>query len=189
MVDFKSNHYRNVLRPLFSLISMPLTLLIKYIFHLSNIQSIWIFNAVYMAIWSGMIFFTVRLVGLSRVGAITVSLFGMICGSTIFWFTVPETYVLSSLSILFCLFLAAYGIRYKISDFWLILAGAFCLGTLLTNWIASLALVFAYRRPRKAISIGLASLLVVSLGWGLQKVIFPQPASFFLALKPLAEKE
>lgn len=32
MVDFSSNHYRNTLRPLFSLISMPLTLLIKYVF-------------------------------------------------------------------------------------------------------------------------------------------------------------
>jgi hypothetical protein len=189
MVDFKSNHYRNVIRPLFSLISMPLTLLIKHIFQSSNIQSIWIFNALCMAIWSGMIFFTLRLVGLSRVGAISVSLLGMISGAAIFWFMVPETYVLSSLSILFCLFLAAYGTRYKLSDFWLVFAGALCLGTLLTNWMASLALVFAYRRPQKAISIGLASLLVVLLGWGLQKAIFPQPASLFLALKPSSEKE
>lgn len=189
MVDFKSNHYRNVLRPLFSLISMPLTLSIKHIFQLSDIRSIWIFNSLCMAIWSGMIFFTLRLIGLSRARAIAVSLLGMINGAAIFWFLVPETYVLSSLSILFCLFLAAYGTRYKLSDFWLVFAGAFCLGTLLTNWMASLALVFAYRRPRKAVSLGLASLLVVVLGWGLQKAIFPQPASLFLALKSSSEKE
>jgi hypothetical protein len=189
MVDFKSNHYRNTLRPLFSLISMPLTLLIKHVLHLRNIQAIWTFNALCMAIWSGMIFFTLRLVGLSRTGAIAISLLGMISGAALFWFTVPETYALSSLSIIFCLFLAAYGTRYEISDLCLVFAGAFCLGTLLTNWMASLALIFAYRRPRKAISIVLASLLVVLLSWGLQKVVFPQPASLFLKLKPSSEKE
>ena len=193
-VAMDSNQHRNQVRPLFSLIALPITQVLKQIASLSDIQAIWGLNSLCFALWVGMIFLTLRLIGISQLGAVFTSLLGLTSGAALFWFTVPETYPLSSLSIMLCLFLAAYETRQKQSrsllrDLALILAGTFCLGTLLTNWMASLILNFTYRSVRRAIGLSLASLFLLTLGWGVQKVIFPQPAAFFLKVDLGSEQE
>ncbi len=197
-VDFLSNQHRNQVRPLFSLIALPITVVIQHSAQLTDIQAIWGLNSLCFAMWAGLIFLTVRLLGVSRLGALLTSLLGMVSGAALFWFTVPETYPLSSLAIVFCLFLAAYETNRRrsrskgsglIADLALVLAGAFSLGTLLTNWMISLALNFSYRPWLKAIGLSLASLVLTTAGWGLQKIVFPQPAAFFLKVSPESEME
>lgn len=202
MVDPLSSQHRNQVRPLFSLLVLPVTLLLQHGVRLSALQSVWGVNALCIALWTGILFLTIRLLGISRLQAGLMGVLGMVGGAALFWFTVPETYALSSLALVCCLGVAAYEHRhrqltrqqpndqpYGLRDVVLVLVGTFCMGTVLTNWMASLVLNAVYRPWRRAIGLSLASLLVLCLGWGLQKVVFPQPASFFLKLDPASEKE
>ena len=189
MVNLEANRYRNDVRPLFTLIALPITMSIKNVFKLNSIQAIWGFHILCILIWAVMLFLTIRLLGLSKFRAFVIVLLGIFSGAAIFWFTVPETYGLSCLSIILCLFLAAYETHHKTSDLSLILASTFCLGTLVTNWIAGLALLFVFRNPKKAISLACVSFFIVLLGWGVQKTIFPQPAPLFIKVDFAREKQ
>ena len=80
-VAMDSNQHRNQVRPLFSLIALPITQVLKQIASLSDIQAIWGLNSLCFALWVGMIFLTLRLIGISQLGAVFTSLLGLTSGS------------------------------------------------------------------------------------------------------------
>jgi hypothetical protein len=93
----------------------------------------------------------------------------------VFWLAVPETYGLSSLALLSSLATAAAAEKRPVPDGWLVAVTTLCAGTALSNAAAGGALLFAYRSPRRALRLALASAGLLVALWIPQRLVFPQP--------------
>lgn len=187
MVTFDAEHYRNHLRPLFSLLTLPVTTLAMWLTGISPIQAIWGFNAFCFGVWTVGIYAVVRLTGLSLLASTLMALMAMSSSAAMFWFIVPETYGLSSLCIVLSLVVAAIHVRRDVGNGVLVLVGVLLAGTLVTNLLVSVALNFAFKARRDAIRISVLVVIGFFVAWALQKVIFPAGAQF--PLKKLSQEQ
>ena len=178
MTSYEASHYRNNLRPLFSLITVPFTKLLAIIFGVRPIDTIWLFNFVSLSLWGSGIYVTCRLIGTRTVSAFLFSLLGLSSSAALFWFSVPETYGLSSLVLVLSLLMTAVHIHRPVSNAVWILTGGLLAGTLITNWMIIVLLAFTLKPRRDAILISIVSILLFFGGWAAQKIIFPAPAGF-----------
>lgn len=177
MVDFHGDRHRGSVHPLFSLLSMPLTLILSDLVGLGDSRAIWTFNGFLLLAWSSLLYLTLRLVGSTRTDAVLVGLLGLVGSGTLFWFLVPETYSLGSVSILTCLAVAAQGATTgRVSSWSYLASGVFSLGITVTNGMAGAAAVLFTAERSRWVKIGLSTLGVLFAGLLLQKAIFPKPA-------------
>lgn len=177
LTRFGANHYRDQVHPLFSLIGLGCTALIRAVFGLDPLGTIRFFNGACFIAWCGLLYATARLAGCRMVDALLVVGVAMVSAGSLFWFIVPETYVPGTVSILVCLFVVALG---QGRDWPLVLAAAGSLSFTMTNWIAGLAAIGSSRTVGRGVVLAGLSLALVVAGWGVGKAIFPQPGSLFL---------
>ena len=177
LINFRANHYRDQVHPLFSLLGEAGTAIVRVVSGLDPLRTIRVFNGVCYVAWCGLLYATVRLAGCRIVDALLVVVAAVVSAGALFWFIVPETYVPGTVSILLCLFLVATGAA---RDRSLVLAAAGSLSFTVTNWIAGLAALAASRTVGRSVILAAASLALVIGGWGVGKAIFPQPGPLFL---------
>jgi hypothetical protein len=179
MVSLAASHHRNSVRPLFSLLSLPGTALLRQGFGLSAMEAIWAFNGLVLALWSAAIYATARLIGVGRGAAFGLAATSLSSAAALFWFTVPETYGLSSLALALALWLAAWAGARRTTTPPVLAQTASALmlaGTLVTSlaWVPLMAWAFQGLRAGArwaAIGVGL-----FVLAWGAQKLLLPGPA-------------
>lgn len=177
LTNFRANHYRDQVHPLFSLIGLAGTGVIRAVSGLDPLGAIRVFNGICFLAWCGLLYATARLAGCRMVDALLVLALAMLSAGSLFWFIVPETYVPGTVSILACLFVVALG---NARDGSLVLAAAGSLSFTMTNWIAGLAAIGSSRSFGRGAIMAALSLALVIAGWGVGKAIFPQPGSLFL---------
>jgi len=178
MVAFSANHYRNSVRPLFSLISIPATAAIMVVAGVKPIEAIWVFNGLCLAAWVSGIYVACRFIGLRTIESVLTGLMALASAAALFWFIVPETYGLSSLCLVLGIVLAAVHVRKSVGNGWWIAVGGLLAGTVITNWMVIVVLSAVLKPRRDALIISAASLLLMFGAWGVQKLVFPAPASF-----------
>lgn len=178
MVAFSANHYRNSVRPLFSLITIPATAAIMGLAGVKPIEAIWVFNGLCLAAWASGIYVACRVIGLHVIESVLAGLLALASAAALFWFIVPETYGLSSLCLVFAIVLAAVHVRRPVGNGWWIAVGGLLAGTVITNWMVIVVLSAVLKPRRDALMISAASLVLMFGAWGVQKLVFPAPAAF-----------
>ena len=76
---------------------------------LPEIRAVWLINAASAGAWLALIYGLLRAFGLHRPDAVIFTLLAGVSAAAVFWFPVPETYCLGTLSLLLPLLLAARG--------------------------------------------------------------------------------
>jgi hypothetical protein len=114
-----------------------------------------------------------RAAGARRFDSVAVAAFGGTSAAAIFWATVPETFTLSSLSIIPALALAART-RERPSEFLSAVAAAAAASITVTNAALGAALLAARHRWRGVARAGLAAVGAIFLLALAQKAIFPR---------------
>jgi len=179
MDDFAANHFRGV-HPLFTSMAMPIVKAIKFITGLDALHAIAIFNAIVAALWVLLLYRIQRRVGAAPLDACVFTVLAASTSAAMFWFTVPETYPLGSLSILFCIALTVRPASAKRTDALLAIANVFSLGVTVTNVMAGLAATFTQGSVKTAIRICCYSAALFVVAFAVQKIIFPRPPAIFL---------
>jgi hypothetical protein len=177
MVDWAANHHRANIRPLFSLISIPVTALISKLSGVRGIDAIWIFNAACMSVWAGGLYLTVRTLGAATVPALLAGALGAASASAMYWFIVPETYALSSMCLVLLLLLAAVEVRRPQGRLVWIASGTLVACTLASNILAVFVLSFCMKPRKEALQISAAVIALFVAALFAQRVILPTGAT------------
>jgi hypothetical protein len=172
LTDPRGNHYRSSVHPIVITLTMPIGAFLVRVLHLTPFQAALVLNAATAGLWLAAIFATLRLIGCSRRDALALALLAGASSGAMFWFLVPETYPMGSLSIVACLLVAARCTRVAVPDLVMCLAAAFSLGITITDWMAGWALTLFNRKLKRAVLILAGSLLLVAGVSVAQKALF-----------------
>ncbi len=183
MIDVASDHFRTNVHPLFSLMGYFSTQAVHKIFNLSLethlAHAVRGVIALIASLWMASFYVLLRLLSLKRIDAILFAVLAGVSSSSLFWFSVPETFSFGSLAILSALIVAAVAQYRNVAESWFVATGVATLGTTLTNWMAGLIVAFINLDWWKAVRVTVVTLLIVILLWLLEKKFFPS-AEFFI---------
>jgi len=170
-------HQRASVHPIFSLMMFP-TVRLLMMFGLSVIQAGQVVVAACGMLCAALLFLSMRGLGLPRLAAFAFTAVFLSSAAYLHWFSVVETYAPAALSICLVLFaLTCVGPGHRLA--WcLVSVGA--LAVTVTNWMIALASMAFRLGLRRALQTAAASLLIVAVLAGGQKLIFPKAALFFL---------
>jgi hypothetical protein len=178
MTDLGSDHYRVSRHPLFSAIAFFLV----YPFRKLGVEpllAVRLVTSAIAALWTSLLFLTLRLIQCRPLDAALFSLLGVTSAASFFWFTVPETYALGSLSIVLGLATVALSTQYRLPEAWYVVMSAFTFSITVTNWVVGISATLVQHPWRRTVQITVNAFALVTLLWGVQKFIFPT-AGFFL---------
>ena len=165
--------------PLFPLLTFPEVRIGESALHIEPLAATHLLMAVIAGLWVGTLFVLLRLIGCPRLDAALVSVVGASSASAVFWFSMPETYVLGSWTILLALLLVALARHRQVPTWGYFAVNVLTLSVTVTNWMAALLATFTTRPWRRALGITVSAFLAVTLLWGVEKSGFPH-AKFFL---------
>jgi len=177
MIDRFGDHYRAKVHPLFSLIAYSLTYVPRCLFHLDPVTSVRIVIVIAAFVWGLVLFALLRFIA-GAWPALVLTLLAGVSATSLFINSVPETYLLGSISILGALLAAALTRREVV----LTAASALTLSFTLTNWMAGIAAAIAALPWRRAVQVTINAFAIVVLLWGFQRYFFNN-AQFFLGDK------
>lgn len=181
-----ANHSRSSVHPLYTLTTYPLTFTLQKLAGVTPVNAVRVVLAVVAALWMAALYALLRVRGGRRVDAAVFSLLGATSGAAMFWFAVPETYALASLSIVLSLLAASLPARPFLAELGMTLASALTLSFTITNWFVGLAATKVRYAFWPAVQISINAFFVVVVLWGVEKMIFPS-ARFFLELRSETE--
>jgi hypothetical protein len=180
MTDWQGYHYRTSVHPLSSLLSYVPVMVVQVCAGVGPMQATDIVLSGWSALWIGLLYMGIRLAGLRRIEAATLAAIGMCSATAILMYSVPETYSLSSASVLIACILIRLPCAYRAPETVLTLASAASLSVTITNWTVGL-ITTAMRLPvKRAVQVSVNAFFVVTLLWSLQACIVKGTA-FFIA--------
>jgi hypothetical protein len=182
MAVYAADHYRTNVHPLFVLLALPPVYALHIAFGLDSVRAVHVVIALVAALWIGVLFSVLRLIGIRRLDAVLFSILCATSASAIFWSTIPETYIFGSLTLLLALGIAAIAQDYHLSAIWYVAVSVLTLGITVTNWMAGILATIVNHRPGRSLLITSIALAIVSGLVLLQKLIFPAFNSGFLRL-------
>lgn len=185
MTERDSNHYRTKVHPLSSLAMNPPT----YVLRKSGVDAemaVRIVCAVAAGVWLATLFLLLRCIDLPRLDATVFALVAAASAASLFWCAVPETYVLSSLSILVVMVFVALAETRSFSARSYVVVSAISLSMTVTNWMIGVLATMVHHTPRRAFRITADAFLVVTILWAMQNVVFPTTRFF---LFPFGERK
>ena len=183
MSDRWSNNYRSKVHPIFSLIAVPFVFVLRTVMSLDAWTSVRVFISVMAGMWALGLFAVLRLMGCRRADALTFTLLGLTSASAMFWFSVPETHPMGSVTILLAMLVVAASATRVIPPLVEVAVGAATFGVTVTNWMAGILASFAHRPWRQALQIAVNSFALTVLLWWVGKKVAPS-GMFFLGNPP-----
>ena len=174
----RSDHYRSEVHPLFSLIGYSSVGLLRRILRLDPWTAVRWFEGLVAAAWATTLYLLLRLAGHRRIDGALLTLLGLSSTAALFWFTVPESYALGSLTIMLPLVLLAVGPAPRPAVGWWVLASAASLSITVTNWMSGLAASLRGLGWRRAAAVSVAALALVTGLWTVQHHFFPSTKFF-----------
>ena len=179
LTNLNSNFFRAKVHPLFPILTFPVTRLIILITNLPPVDAVRVLVALTAAMWVGVMFVTLRLIGCRRWDAALFSVLMLCSAANIFWTVIPESFLFGSLTLLLGLCFVALNQRKTLAPGWAVLVNILTLGVTTTNWLmglAATAVSYSWRRSLQIIAGSLAAVLVL---WRIQHHYFPS-ALFFI---------
>lgn len=154
---------RFFLHPLFSEFTYPPVFILQHVFGLNAIEAVRVVMSIVAALWLGVFYALLRVIGCQRLDAVLFSLLAASSASVIFWFVVPETFSFSSLGILLALAIVPLGQRLQISPPWYIAANVLTLSFTVTNWMFGILATVVNHSRKRSIQIILSSFCLVAI--------------------------
>ncbi|WPB57299.1 hypothetical protein [Xylophilus sp. GOD-11R] len=184
MTDMSGNvwgHHRSRVHPIFSILTLPGTALIRAIAGVGVLKSALIFNAIVGGIWLSVLFLLSLEITKNRIFSVLFCAYGASAAGFVFWFSVPETYPLGSLTILCAVYMVvrAQAGRHFGRLSWVGLVGS-TLSITITNFFMGIMAALVSFPRKQALRIVVYALLLVMVISVVQKVIVPSSALFFL---------
>lgn len=179
MTDRWSDHYRTKVHPLFSLLMSPPVYALKRALGVDPLAATRLVIAGVASLWIITLFVLLRVIGCRRLDSVLFTLLAAVSSAAMFWFVVPETYGLGSTSILAALILVALSEFRAPSEWSYVFASALTMSITVTNWMAGILAALVSFPWRRAAQITVNAFCLVTILWGVQKLIFPS-AEFFL---------
>lgn len=170
MTDWYGDHSRTLRHPFYVPIIFTSVAIIRLLIPDSTI-AVQIFMASVAAIWLVVLFSLLRVMGCQRLDAILLSLLASCSAAALFWFSVPESWGLGSLTILVSFLVVAIAQRVPLSPLWYILVSAATLGITVTNWVVGIGATLCQYPWKRSAQITLAAFLLVMLPWAIDKSI------------------
>jgi len=183
MSDRWSNFHRANVHPLFGPLMYPPTQVLTRVFGVESMTAVRLVIAAVAGLWMAGFYAVLRVLGARRLDALLLCGVAGASAAWIFWFAIPETHPLGSLSVLSAIGLVALMQRRAVPAMWTVAVSAFTLGVTITNWMAGLLGSLQRRPVRDAMQISLNALAVVVLLWAASKKLMPS-AEFFLGQPP-----
>lgn len=160
--------------PLYVLLGLPPVYLLRTLGGMDPWVAVRATYAVVAGVWGASMFAFLRLIGCRRPDASVFTLLAASSATALFWFPVPETHTLASVTVLLPMLVFAVAAHRAVPALVEVAASAASLAVTITNWMAG-GLASLVRRPlRQAVGISAAALALVLALWGVQKLAVPQ---------------
>ncbi|HET7836616.1 MAG TPA: hypothetical protein VFL43_12430 [Variovorax sp.] len=179
MTNTQSNHHRTQVHPIASIVTHPIVQVMRAIWPGSDIQAASRFILLVAALWVAAFYALCRLIGARWWESMCFCALAIGSAAFQFWFSVPETYALSSLSLLLTFLVASIAVHRPVSDRLLVATSALSLSITVTNWVAGLLLAAVNRPWRRALRISLIAFAIVSVISVAQRLIYRLALMFF----------
>lgn len=179
MVARDSNHHRTEVHPLFSLTAYSSVFVGRKLAGLPPESSVLMTVAGWSSAVAALFFTLLRIIGCSRGAAVLFTVLLAVSSAGMFWFPVPETYALGTISLLAALIAAALADRRELRPAAYVAISAGTLSFTVTNWITGLALTFLRCSWKRALVLSMGAFVIVVLLCGIERAIFPTAEFFF----------
>jgi len=169
MLSRVSDQSRNYVHPLFPLATLPATkALLKA--GLPEVTAVYAVFCAYAGVWSGLVFVLLRAIGTARLDAIVFWCLMQASAAAVFWTSMPETWLVGSVSILATLLLAATATRLAQLESWMVIGGVMSIGITVTNFMVAVAAMASLLPARRAIAVGVKALCAFIMLWWLEAI-------------------
>lgn len=182
MSDRWSNNYRSQVHPFFSLIAVPFVFVLRAA-SLDAWTAVRVFISIMAGMWASGLFAVLRVMGCRRPDAMTFTLVGVTSASAMFWFSVPETHPMGSVTILMAMLVVAASATRVIPPLVEVAVGAATYGVTVTNWMAGILASWTHRPWRQVLQIAVNSFALTVAIWYVGKKVAPT-SMFFLGNPP-----
>ncbi|MBT3239571.1 MAG: hypothetical protein HON98_07070 [Chloroflexi bacterium] len=180
MTSRLSNHHRTSVHPLFPLFAYSPGLVFRKIFNFSLINTVRLVNTTYTMIWAGLFYLLFRIKGLKKIDSSIITILALVSSSAIFWMTVPESFLLGSISIIFMLIIAALAEKRFLGTFWYTVGSFLTFSITVTNWMVGLLISFIHNKFSNFIKVSLYAFSTVLILWKIQNFFIPSTKLFLL---------
>ncbi|MBT2300844.1 hypothetical protein J7E70_10235 [Variovorax paradoxus] len=187
MVDSQSNHFRTKVHPIASILIHPAVTGLRVLWPGSDLQAAMRFMGLVAALWVVSFYALCRLLSAGRFVAFSFSLLAIASAGFQFWFSVPETFGIGSLTLLWVLLVAALAVHRPVGDRLLVAASIASLSITVTNWVAGLALAVVQRPWRRALGISAIAFVIVAILTVPQRFFYSFAKFFFLGSREEAD--
>lgn len=177
MTDINSNHYRTKVHPIFSFLILPPTQVLSELLGNQPLLAIKILISVFSSLTVGFVFLFVKMRTGSLLQAVLASVLLASSSSYMFWSSVPETFSVGGMSIMFAFM---FLLLPNVTNLQLAGINAFSLSFTTTNWMSALLVTYCRRQPGQASMIAVAGFLLVAVAAVWQGVFIPSSQFFFL---------
>jgi len=182
MTKRSSNHYRTEVHPLFSLTTAPLVHGLSKL-GITKETAVRMLVAGVAGIWLAAFYLVLRLLRIRVTDALVFTIMISLSAATLFWSTVPETYLFGSLTLLLVLGLVALSEARNFAAVYWAAISALSLSMTVTNWMAGITATLASNSLRKTARITIDGFVVVTVLWAIQKELFPSSEFFLFSLE------
>jgi hypothetical protein len=170
MSNLNSEH-RTKRHPLFSIVTWPVVKVLSIV-GIPKLLAVRIVLAIIAAIWIAAVYTIILLITGSLFNAFTFSMLSISSASFFFWASVPETWLLGSLTILLALLLVAAKDHIKHIQSASFLVSLLTLGITISNWMAGIVATVSLNGLRKGMRITLSVFFIILILSVIQKMLF-----------------
>lgn len=182
MTKRSSNHYRTKVHPLLSLTTAPLVHGLSKL-GMTKETAVRMLVAGVAGIWLAAFYLVLRLLHIRVTDALVFTIMISLSAATLFWSTVPETYLFGSLTLLLVLGLVALSEARTFAAVYWVAISALSLSMTVTNWMAGITATLASNSLRKTARITIDAFVVVTVFWAIQNKLFPSSEFFLFSLE------
>jgi hypothetical protein len=164
---------RSRTHPLFPLLTYVPVYVLKHALHIEPSAAVRIFYSAVASLWSLTLFALLKLLGCRRLDAAAFTLLASVSASFLFFFVVPETFGLGSLTILFAFLFVARTERSATTPGWYVIISILSLSVTVTNWMFGVLAGFVTYPWKRVLQLSAYALCLVVALWGIQKLLIP----------------
>jgi hypothetical protein len=170
--NYQQTH--TVRHPLLALIGrLPLRVYLRAVGDADRVDVIRGALALMAASWAGLLFVTLRLIGLRRLDGLVFASIGILSAASVFWFAAPETFALGAITILPAVALVAIADRRGVPEWAAAGVAALTLSVTVTNGMCGAIAAWITQPRRRFVQIMSNAVCIVLLLWGVQRFIYP----------------
>ena len=177
MLSRAGDHFRTQVHPLASIIMFTPTKILLDL-GLSPASAILTYLVTMSGLWSAAIYSGLRGLTLARPDALIFTLFATVTASAMFWLPITEVYSTAGFTVAATLALGTLIYNKRLPLFLQACASALSFSITTTNWMAGIWVTLCGNDYRRAIRITFDALLIVTILFGIQKMLIPRTQFF-----------